>query len=290
MTKIFLAITLSLILAFSLSLLTGCQKANEKARDVKEEAAETKVDIKQEAAETVKDVTAEEVKEKAVKTAEEIKREAAKTVRRITIIGEPASKNKIESAESVRRITIIGEPAGKNKKEAAESVKDATVEGVKEKVVETEEEIEKKAEVTVRKVTIKGVTVTEVSIKGVAEEIEEETEEEPVEIEQPFEFKRIPPPTLIAQPDYYDTVSVTLKWNAVANPYGNSVKYFVRLYNATIGFIYSPAWMSGKSWTSIIPGLCNYSWQVKARDNVYLQESGWSTADLFVISDYCSAW
>ncbi|MEN8262453.1 MAG: hypothetical protein ABFR82_03225 [Nitrospirota bacterium] len=191
MTKKLWAIILSLMLAFSLSLITGCQKANEKTREVKEEATETKVENKKEAAETVKKVTVEEVKEKAVET---------------------------------------------------------------------------------------------------AEKIEEEAEEKLKEPEPLIETKTFPAPTLITESDYSDpgsTVSVTLKWNAVISPYGNSVKYFVRIYSGD-GLIYPSGWISGTNWTKTIPSPCNYSWKVKAKDDVYLQESEWSTTDQFLVNTHCS--
>ncbi len=217
MTKKLWAIILSLMLAFSLSLITGCQKAKEKAGEVKEEATETKA----------------EIKEKAVETAEEIKEEAAETVKEV----------KEEVAET----------AEETKEEAAETVKE-----VKEIAVETAEDTE------------------EAKLK---------------EIEPPVETKTVPAPTLIVEPDYSvtgSTVWVTLEWNTVTNPYGNPVKYSLSLYSGD-GFIYSSGWVSGTNWARSIPNPCNYSWKVKARDDVYLQESEWSTADSFLVNTYCSS-
>ena len=103
MTKKLRAIILSLMLAFSLSLITGCQKAKEQAGEVKEEATETKAEIKENAAETAREIKDEAVeplkqdKEKAAKTTGEIKDEAMETVREITIIGD--KENAAETAE-----------------------------------------------------------------------------------------------------------------------------------------------------------------------------------------------
>jgi hypothetical protein len=58
--KKFFLIMLSLLIAISLTLAMGCQKAKEQAGEVKEKAAETAGEVKEKAAET-----AEKVKEKA---------------------------------------------------------------------------------------------------------------------------------------------------------------------------------------------------------------------------------
>ena len=58
--KKFFLIMLSLLIAVSLTLSIGCQKAKEQAGEVKEKAAETAGEVKEKAAET-----AEKVKEKA---------------------------------------------------------------------------------------------------------------------------------------------------------------------------------------------------------------------------------
>ena len=188
MTRKLFAIILSLMLAYSLSLITGCQQTNEKAGEVKEKA---KVEFEEQAAETVKQVAVEEVKEKAGETAEEIEEVAAE---------------KLKAPEP------------------------------------------------------------------------------------PIETKTVPAPTLIAEQDYIypgSAVSVTLKWNAVISPYGISVKYFVRLYSGD-GSMYPSGWISGSNWTRTIPSPCNYSWKVKARDDVNLQESEWSTSDSFLVNTHCS--
>jgi uncharacterized protein YpmB len=59
MKKVFI-IMLSLLIAISLTMAMGCQKAKEQAVEVKEKAAETAGEVKEKAAET-----AEKVKEKA---------------------------------------------------------------------------------------------------------------------------------------------------------------------------------------------------------------------------------
>ena len=58
--KKFFLIMLSLLIAISLTLSIGCQKAKEQAGEVKEKATETAGEVKEKAAET-----AEQVKEKA---------------------------------------------------------------------------------------------------------------------------------------------------------------------------------------------------------------------------------
>ncbi len=246
MTKKLRAIILSLMLAFSLSLIKACQKAKEQVGEVKEEVTETKTKIKENATEIareIKDEAAEpfnQAKEKAAGTAEEIKEEAVETVREITITGD-----KENAAKTTREI----------KEEAMENVIEVTITGDKENVAGTAEDTE--------------------------EEMMKEIENEK---EQPEETGTVPPaPTLIAEPDYSvtgSTVWVTLEWYPVYH--GNPVKYFLRLYCDSRS-VYRVGWISGTKWTREIPSSCNYSWKVMARDDVGHQVSAWSTTDSFMV-------
>jgi preprotein translocase subunit SecG len=76
--KKFFLIMLSLLIAISLTLSIGCQKAKEQAGEVKEKATETAGEVKEKAAET-----AEQVKEKAAETAGEVKEKAAETAEQV---------------------------------------------------------------------------------------------------------------------------------------------------------------------------------------------------------------
>jgi hypothetical protein len=277
MSKKLWAIILSLMLAFSFSLITGCQKANEKTGGVKAEATESKVEIKKETVKTVKEVTVEEIKEKAVEPAEKNKEMPGDTVKRITVTG--IKKKTVETDE-------------KNKQGAAETVEKENVKEVKEKAVVTADEIDEEVTETVTGITVEKVTgipaATAEEIKAQAIEADEEAEEKLDKPAPPIETKTFPAPTLIAQPDdMRSTVSVTLRWNPVRSPYGNSVKYFVRLYSGD-GIINPSGWILGTNWTRTITRPCNYTWQVKARDNVNLQESAWSTTDSFLVNTHCS--
>jgi preprotein translocase subunit SecG len=69
-----LLIMLSLLIAISLTMAMGCQKAKEQAVEMKEKAAETAGGVKEKAAET-----AGAVKEKATETAAKVKEKTADT-------------------------------------------------------------------------------------------------------------------------------------------------------------------------------------------------------------------
>lgn len=68
----FLVLVLSLALAFSLALTMGCEKAKEKAEEMKEKATEKAGEMKEKAVET-----AGELKEKAAEKAGEMKEKTA---------------------------------------------------------------------------------------------------------------------------------------------------------------------------------------------------------------------
>ena len=72
MKKMFI-LMLTVLMALSLVLITGCQK-KDATTEMKEKAAETAGEVKEKAAET-----AGEVKEKAAETAAEVKEKAAET-------------------------------------------------------------------------------------------------------------------------------------------------------------------------------------------------------------------
>jgi hypothetical protein len=96
-----------------------------------------------------------------------------------------------------------------------------------------------------------------------------------------------PTPTLIDEPDIVSSVPVdiTLQWNSVTAPDGDSAEYYVQVDNAS-NFSspdYASGWISGISWTVSVGSSGTWYWRVQTRDAVHTDLiSSWST-DSFVI-------
>jgi len=96
-------------------------------------------------------------------------------------------------------------------------------------------------------------------------------------------------PTLIAEPDVVSSgpVSVTLDWNSVTCPDSDPVEYYVQVDDApdfSSPNYTTPGWISGTSWSVILPTASTWYWRVQARDSVHtVAISSWSTADSFSI-------
>jgi len=256
MTKKLRTILFSLILVFSLILIAGYQKIEELEGKVKEVATETKAEIKEETVEIVRETTIAGNKEKAAEIPREIKEEAVKIVREL--------------------------PIKEDKEKAAEIIRETTITVDKEKAAEIPREIKDEAVENVREITIIGY-------KEKAPETPEDPEEVIIpnnETDLPEEIITVPTPILIAEPDYIvsgSKVSVTLEWYPVNHV--NPVKYFLRFFCDNVPE-HKEGWIVGTRWTREISSSCNYSWDVKARDDVVHQESAWSAPDPFIVEVY----
>ena len=90
----------------------------------------------------------------------------------------------------------------------------------------------------------------------------------------PFDVHRTPStPTLTPHVDISEPVpvSVTLEWNAVTDPDGDPVEYFIQVdtwANTFPGLAspYESDWVSGTSWEVSLPTARTWYWRVRARD------------------------
>jgi hypothetical protein len=97
-----------------------------------------------------------------------------------------------------------------------------------------------------------------------------------------------PEPILIDEPDISEPVPalVTLEWNAVTDPDGEPVEYYVEVDdNSDFSSIYdNSGWISPTSWDVTIDTATTWYWRVKARDSINTDaESPWSSSDSFII-------
>jgi len=97
-----------------------------------------------------------------------------------------------------------------------------------------------------------------------------------------------PAPTLIHQTDVRTSVAVpvTLSWNAVTDPDGDPVEYYVQVsqYSNFPGFPapLTSGWISGTSWTVTLDPAKTWYWRVLARDATHTDAtSPWSAVDSF---------
>jgi hypothetical protein len=97
-----------------------------------------------------------------------------------------------------------------------------------------------------------------------------------------------PAPTLIDEPDIVSSVPVdiTLQWNSVTCPDGDSVEYYAEVDDASdySSPNFTSGWITGTNWTVSVPTATTWYWRVKARDAIHTDLiSSWSTSDSFVI-------
>ncbi|MDY6987284.1 MAG: cytochrome c3 family protein [Thermodesulfobacteriota bacterium] len=104
-----------------------------------------------------------------------------------------------------------------------------------------------------------------------------------------FDVHRPPPtPELIAELDISEPVpvSVTLEWNAVTDPDGDPVEYFVQVdtwanHFPGLASPYESEWISDTSWEVSLPTARTWYWRVRARDGNHPEAESspaeWST-------------
>jgi hypothetical protein len=104
-----------------------------------------------------------------------------------------------------------------------------------------------------------------------------------------FDVHRPPPtPTLIPEPDISEPVpvSVTLEWNAVTDPDGDPVEYYVEMDDAPdfSSPDFTSGWISGTQWSAANVTAGTWHWYVKARDAAHIEgESARSDPDSFEV-------